>query len=484
MSFLLLPTAAVVGGLALLAGLLYWMQRLRVRHKELVVPTTLFWRAAVQETRARVFVRRFRHPLAYALLLLIASLLWLAFAEPRTESVAGERAIVFVLDGSAGMAWGDRYERACATLIEQVGRLPDREAEVLLCGGWPRTLLRRGESSLLLERRLEGTRPEACPSSLERVVASLPRDRPTTVVVVGDSPVRAELVPDGWRLLRPGQGGARPPNRGVTALGVSDAASGAWDRVDVLIDAPPGYGVNLESLRDVPARGQEVVVTLPPGDAIAFDDEARIVLPRRSRLRVQSTPELARVFAADPGVELAEDGLEIELAEGHDIVLEGPARSLASAPTGAVEFVDAVRSDGAETPAPSIELRTGVRRRVIVGRELLGDRYNFTRSRAFPLFVALALRWMAGDEEFAAYVAAGEPVPGTEFSPPVVGEYAGLHASLQDPLQRTTSRRDDGLARQGLARQGGAGDPAGWIALLAFALLLVEWYLHRTGRVP
>ena len=172
MSFALLPTLAVFGGLAFLAGALYFIQRLRVRHRDVVVPTTLFWQAAVQDARARVFVRRFRHPLAYALLLLIAALIWLAVAEPRAASATGEQATVFLLDGSAGMAWGDRFERACAMLLEQVERLPDREAEVYLCGAWPRTLLRRGEHRVLLERRLERARPEACPSSLCRLSRS------------------------------------------------------------------------------------------------------------------------------------------------------------------------------------------------------------------------------------------------------------------------------------------------------------------------
>ena len=44
---------------ALVAGL-YLLQRLRVQHRDLQVPTTLFWREAVEEARARVLVRRFQ----------------------------------------------------------------------------------------------------------------------------------------------------------------------------------------------------------------------------------------------------------------------------------------------------------------------------------------------------------------------------------------------------------------------------------------
>ncbi|MHC4954339.1 MAG: vWA domain-containing protein [Planctomycetota bacterium] len=475
MSFSLLPVSAVFGGLALLAGILFVLQRLRVRHKEVVVPTTLFWRAAVQETRARVFMRRFRHPLAYALLLLVAALLWLAFAEPVARADRERRATVFLLDGSAGMAWGDRFRRAQDTLTEQVSRLPDGEAEVVFCGGWPRTLLRTGEHPLLLESRLERMRPEACPASLEQAVAMLPRERPTRIVVIGDAPLREAVVPAGWEVLRPGRDSERPANDGVLALGVAEAASGAWDRVDLFVVAPRGYSINLEQLRDVPARGQEVVVRIPAGDAIALDDEARIVLPRRSMLRVKASPELAPVLELDPGVELAEDGVEIELVDGAEITIEGPAGSLASAPGQLAEFVDAERGGD----APRLHRRTGPRRRVVLGRDLLTDRYNFTRTRAFPQFVARAVRWLAGSAEFPAFVAAGEPVRGTEFVPPVAGPFDGHVASLLDPLPRTAAERDDGLAAFA-----GGGDVAGWLALVAFALLIAEWYFHRTGRVP
>jgi len=454
-SFASLPFVAVLGGLAALAGGLYLLQRLRVRHREVVVPTTLFWKAAVQETRARVLVARFRHPLAYALVLLIASLIWLAFAGPVVRPARDAMATVFLLDGSAGMAWGDRFARARETLLEQVGRLPDGEAQVIFCGGWPRTLLRRGEHPILLERRSADLSPEACPASLERA--------------------SADALPQGWKLLRPGRDSERPANGGVLALGISEARSGAWDRVDVHVDAPDGYSINLETLRDVPARGQEIVVRLPGGDAIAADDEARLVLPSRTLLRVKRVPELADVLRLDSGVELGDDGVEIELTDGATIVIEGPADALATAPGALLEFVDAERGE----ESPRVERRVAAKRRVLLGRELLGEHFNFTRTRAFPLFVAGAVRWLANSAEFAPFVAAGERIPGSEFVPPTAGSYDGQIASLLDPLERTDAARDEGLRGSG-----GGGDAATWLGMLAFALLLAEWFFHRTGRMP
>ena len=54
MSFTFLSTAAVLGGIGVLAVLLGILHRLRVQHREVEVVRTLFWQAAVEETRACV----------------------------------------------------------------------------------------------------------------------------------------------------------------------------------------------------------------------------------------------------------------------------------------------------------------------------------------------------------------------------------------------------------------------------------------------
>ena len=72
-------------GLIGLALLLFGLQWLRVRHRRVEVVTTLFWREAIEETRACVLWQRFRHPWAYLLSLLIVGLLWLAWAGPEDK---------------------------------------------------------------------------------------------------------------------------------------------------------------------------------------------------------------------------------------------------------------------------------------------------------------------------------------------------------------------------------------------------------------
>ncbi|MEM7386099.1 MAG: BatA domain-containing protein, partial [Verrucomicrobiota bacterium] len=72
-------------GLLVVAGLLFLLQRLRVKYRDVEVVTTLFWKQAIEESRARVLVRKFRHPWAYLLALAIGALLWLAVAEPQWD---------------------------------------------------------------------------------------------------------------------------------------------------------------------------------------------------------------------------------------------------------------------------------------------------------------------------------------------------------------------------------------------------------------
>ena len=54
MSFQLLSGGAALLGAAALAGLLFVLQRLRTRQREVEVPTTLFWHDAIEAARARV----------------------------------------------------------------------------------------------------------------------------------------------------------------------------------------------------------------------------------------------------------------------------------------------------------------------------------------------------------------------------------------------------------------------------------------------
>ena len=162
MSLTAFPAWRWLLGLAVLAGLLFALQRLKVRHREQVVLTTLFWQEAKEEARARSLVERFRHPLAYLLALLLAGLAWLAFGDPVWKDRAGTQYTI-LLDGSQEMATGARFENAQREVFELASDLPRQRTRVVWCGAGMETLLAPHEERGLLHERLAGRLPSAAP---------------------------------------------------------------------------------------------------------------------------------------------------------------------------------------------------------------------------------------------------------------------------------------------------------------------------------
>ena len=324
MSFLNLGLPAVLAGLAGLAGILFVLQQLRVRHAEITVPTTLFWAAAVREAPVRVFRRRFRHWLAYLLVLLICALLWIGFAGPEVDRQGGVEHTVLFLDGSAHTSDPADFERAKRELVDDVAALSPGSREVLFGGAHTLKLLAPGEDRLLLEKRLASLAPEASPSRLDEQLRLMTRNAayPETVrvIIYGRAPVGdrtlAEL-PAGFSVSRAVDYAPAGVNHGITALGVGPAASGAWDRVDVRIGITSSDGSSVDAdglqigdlhigiegrdtgdvvltrvsadrfvLRDVLADGATLEVRIDVADKLPLDNVARLSLPERSRVRV------------------------------------------------------------------------------------------------------------------------------------------------------------------------------------------------------
>jgi len=569
MSFANLSPGVFLAGLAALAAGLFLLQRLRVRHQRKMVVTTLFWKEALEEARARVLVKRFRHPWAYLLVLLICALLWLGFAEPRLAPDTDHDYVVLI-DGSAGMQSGQRFARGLELLEERLSSFPADQRSVIWCGSSPTTVLRRGESDRLLAKRLETRSPENCPSTVERVVRELTTgvksETPLSLLIVGDAPLRPEflaLLPKGVdvRRLAPAGNAERPGNSGITDLGVTPAASGTWDRVDALVTvrgaaagkarlsvSVDGRASDVQAqretvggseriiLKDLPARGEILHVSLMGNDAWPADDAASIVLPRRPLIRVALSPalhdQLRAVLVADPAVVLTSDqpdvvvrrageslggevpALEVVPAENqkeafllhHERSLESSAVLLDAFNRLGIEQIDAMELARSSGRVIEIGAAPASQRGISIWDELLSDSYNFTGSSSFPLFVALTLRWLTNADIINAYAAVGEPVMdsagpwsdatgtrldpvGVDFTPPTAGEYqneAGqkLAASLLDPLM-TLGVADDSLTRDDDTNGSGGGiDLASALAGIVLIILLCEWFLHRTGRVP
>jgi len=460
-------------GLGVVAGLLFLLQRLRVRHRAVVVITTLFWQEAKEEARARTLVERFRHPLAYLLALLVAGLAWLAFADPIWRDGQGTRYTV-LLDGSAAMARADRFDAAKDAVEDLAGRLPRGRSEVIWCGSAPQTLLAPGEDRSLLAMRLANLQPEATPSSIGRAIAMAAASRPmgadssgTVVVVVGEAPEDQADVPSDLRWVHLPVGtdevddGAR-----IVALGVSPADQ-VWGQVDALLTVRGGDGqapqVGLGDvdwkgtvlrtqnagetqyqIRGLPADGAVLHVRLAGDSAQSLASQAHLRLPKRAPIRVWVAEDardgaLQQVLQADSAIEQVADPAQA------DVVVLGSAQAPAKRPAlrwvatedqpqaillqheAELDSQDVLRyalgefgldridaTEMAQTAGQAIELgaQVGDQREVRVWRSLLAsDRYGLVESRAFPLLVGRGLRWLAQQAPVVPYVAAGRRLP-------------------------------------------------------------------------
>lgn len=556
MSFGTFSGAVFTIGLLALAAALFALSRLRVRHRALIVPTTLFWREAIEETRARVFVQRFRHPLAYALVLGIAAALWLACAQPRTADANATRHVL-VVDASAAMA-GDRFAAAVAAVRERAERLPRDTTSIVLAGARPELALAADEPLATFDRRMESRRVDAHPPSVERAVLELfaTASGPTAIEVCGLTPIAADLValaPAGTSLARiPCEGLEPSAARGVSTLGVSEAESGTWDRVDLAVvvhgAAASEVRVTLDDVeltaatidatergtrltfRDLPARGGRVDV------AFATDaEDARVgaILPLRTPLRVavSSTvpPALVTALKADRGVEWVEaDPTLVVRTAGEDFFPAVPALEVIGDPNAGA-FVVRCSADGSpdaavraafldlgladidamelarQTARPiDLVLESAPTRAVAVQAELLDERYDFVQSRAFPLFVARALRWLAQATPLQPAWAAGAWLEdgSDRFVTADARRIDGAGYALRLPRAQTITTATGRAARVSVldaSRQrrasldalapvddtsGGGLSATTLAALLALVLMAVEWWLVRSERMP
>ena len=472
MSFANLPLLGVLAGVAGIAALLFLLQLLRIRHVEVAVPTTLFWREAAREAPVRVLRGVFRHPLAYLLVLAICTLLWLAFAGPEAHDDRTSAYRVLFLDGSAHAAGGDDFEQAVDKLKADLAGLPQGGREVIWGGARNIKLLKPGEDRLLLDRRLSTLAPEAAPSALNEQLRllSLPGAAPESLefVVYGRAPAElavVERLPTGTRLSRAIDYPDGESNHGVAALGVNPAASGRWDRLDLLIrvagtpDAAAGNEMTVEVagaaldddrlerlgdgvavVRDLAADGRDVEVRLEVGDELALDNAARLTLPTRRVVRVALAddldPAIRHAIEADPGLAITDEDASVVIrAQGTVAFGDVPALEFAPAADQATAFeIDYTGSESAELAlrasvaalgldqidaaglAAEAQRPVGVQLRqadlpgISVWEELLAH-YNFSGSRSFPLFISRSVRWLAGEPAWHPYLAAGRPLP-------------------------------------------------------------------------
>ncbi|MCG8649764.1 MAG: hypothetical protein MI861_08020, partial [Pirellulales bacterium] len=248
MSFGLLSLLPVLVGIAVIAATLWLAQRLRVQHREVEVLSTIFWRQALEETRARVFVRRFRHWWAWILLVTIASLLWVMLAQPQTHSLDGTSHVV-LLD------WGvDDAEIRNAhleTAIDVARSLPINDRQIVAVSTKLESLLRPGEPPELARfrnRDAAGQAPRDLNWAIEAIAARAGPQAPLSIHVVGDSAIDQRRLdsllsslpsdpasPTMLTINRVQREDLQESAPRLATLGIADASDGSWQSVDLWV---------------------------------------------------------------------------------------------------------------------------------------------------------------------------------------------------------------------------------------------------------
>ncbi len=527
MTFTLFSTLATLIGIGVIAFGLALLQRLRVQHREVEVASTLFWQAAVKETRARVFVQRFRHWPAWLLLVLIASLLWILVAGPRWSAVDQMQHVV-LLDGSIADPTLAAADFDLATL--KASRLPLMNREIVHAGPQLETLLRIGEPVQLANLRRE-REPTAASTGLEWALESLSTragdGNPLTIHIVGDTEVDQrylDTLPEAVTVYRLDRGPAmgKPVLR---SLGVSDAASGVWQTVDLLFSVAAPDKFKLEKLQitidrepfvgDVQATqaGDYVLKNVPAqGGVLRLIHEASevgaITLPRRDPIRITfgaGTPEvLKQLILLDPACLEVQDQPDLLVgdSENADLRLRSDGQPAFQIDTDvedaasalsvlidelALRQIDATALAQQSGRVVDVQVAAAAQRKISVWKNLFSSTYNFQQSRACPIFVARSIRWLADRPVLVPWAEQGERLP---VARPAFDRIADLTATAADGRKLQVTR----LTRPAVVAAtvepspsygfGSGFNVTVWIGILVVVMLLAEWALYQKGRLP
>lgn len=334
------------------AGLLALLHMLKVRPDESRVVTTLFWIQAARESRAKTFFERFRHPLTYALLLLICCLILLALGRPESGSGFEDRVHgVIILDCTPSMAAKDeegksRMVRAGEAAAAEAARLsPDDRLCLLLADPMPRVAHRFEDPPAFLNERLEAVRPCFRPADLGaalRLASSLLEDKSNPfVLLVTDRMIEEDLLKlvDPSTDLRARIVGAPAANAALLSAqfrygeedpsrGVLQVRAGYWGkekeevRISILEEEDeliaeqnallaPGT-TRTFVFEGIPADLEELTLRIDPLDAVPLDNSAAFTLPRRRMIgvKVEGTlpPHLQLLLESDPWIRIVKEG--------------------------------------------------------------------------------------------------------------------------------------------------------------------------------
>lgn len=527
MTFTLLSTLVTLVGIGAIALALGLLQRLRVQHREIEVVSTLFWQAAVKETRARVFVQKFRHWPAWLLLVLIASSLWILLAGPRWSG-SDQMQHVVLLDGSIADQAVSESDLELASVT--AAKLPLMNREIVHAGPRLETLLRRGEPVQLARLRYGR---ERIPSStglewaLDALATRAADATPLTVHIIGDAEFDQrylDALPTELTVFRVDRG----PSLGkpvLRSLGVSDSSSGLWQTVDLLFAPGLPESFNLGELEVTidkqglsngvrAAKGGDFVIEDIPatGGVLRLNYEGRqvgaITLPRREPIRITfepGTPEVLKdLVLLDPACSevASQHDLLVGESENADFCLVSNEQAafqidtdLADAESAlrglidelALRQIDATGLAEQSGRVVDVQVSTSDTRRISLWKNLFNSTYNFQQSRACPIFVARSIRWLAGRPVLVPWAEQGMRLP---VARPVFERVSDATAVASDGRTLQVTRLTRPAVVAGLVEESppysvvaGVG-LAAWIGVFAVFILLAEWALFQKGRLP
>jgi len=201
-----------------LAGIIILLYLLKLKRRELVIPSIFLWRRATQDIQANAPFQKLRRSLLLLLQLLALTMMVLALAAPfLLSSRLGGKSVVIVLDASASMEATDvppsRFGEAKQRASQIIGGMGRRdEAALVICAARAWVASPFTSDLRKLQTALKAARPTDGPTNMRDALLlafSLASKRPKSVVYVlsdgGFPPLPEVAAAADLRFLRVGK---------------------------------------------------------------------------------------------------------------------------------------------------------------------------------------------------------------------------------------------------------------------------------------
>jgi len=327
---------------------------LRLQRQELVVPSTLLWKAVLVDHHANRPWQKLRRNWLLLLQLLVLFAMVFSLARPALPAALNlQGQVIVLLDASASMQAmqpdGQTRFAASSQVLEKLAETFDGQALVtfIAVGPTPQLLLQAG-SATDFQRVLDEVRCTDGVANWEAaaaLAASLAWGNDVTTVLVTDTAIDRGLpaLPGRVRLI---QVGHDLPNAGITAFALRRTPEGMTAFVRIynagpaaqrefslyadgalvghrIVTLPAGEAVSLSfPALSVSAWAEARLELLPDredGDALALDDHAWVALAgeesRQVLLATQGNRFLNQVLQSFPGLKLEQSGVASSVAE-------------------------------------------------------------------------------------------------------------------------------------------------------------------------